>query len=301
MGFLGDLFKGVAGAIPVAGPLIQGALGGLMTRDENRANRQAADLYNQFYGPGGQREQAANALVDRLSAAGYDPFGPQTSSGTNWGQGTTDQTTRFSNQLRQVVDPSQRAGYQALNEQVFGRLGQPTVTEGEKLRQIAATNAAYQNALQGAQDVAGMRGQGALQRAAGTMGVSAQRAGDIADYLASVPELERQRQFQNEQAAQGLIEMMKGRNESGVSRTTGTDFKTGGSTTTGGPNMGFLADLFMPQGPMAPTQTGVNPLLAGASDVVGGLTQLFANKQKPQQQIQQLPAARNYTSSVFGG
>lgn len=301
MGFLGDLFKGVAGAIPVAGPLIQGALGGLMTRDENRANRQAADLYNQFYGPGGQREQAANALVDRLSAAGYDPFGPQTSSGTNWGQGTTDQTTRFSNQLRQVVDPSQRAGYQALNEQVFGRLGQPTVTEGEKLRQIAATNAAYQNALQGAQDVAGMRGQGALQRAAGTMGVSAQRAGDIADYLASVPELERQRQFQNEQAAQGLIEMMKGRNESGVSRTTGTNFSTGGSTATGGPDTGFLANLFMPQGPMAPTQTGVNPLLAGASDAIGGLTQLFANRQKPQQQIQQLPAARNYTSSVFGG
>ena len=81
MGFLGDLFKGIGGAVPVAGPLISGLLGAFQGREENQANTQAADLFNQFYGPGGTRAQGAEDLLARFPGMA----GPQqySSSGTS--------------------------------------------------------------------------------------------------------------------------------------------------------------------------------------------------------------------------
>lgn len=265
-------------AIMGASALIKGIAGKKKADSANEANLAAQQAQRDWLQA---RQSGIDQIMGKLQQTGWNPFGVNELGSSQYGTEESTTRERFNEFVRQLEDPRHTAGLGKLNEQIFGRIGQPTVTEGEKLRQIAATNAAYQNALQGAQDVAGMRGAGALQRAAGTMGVSAQRAGDIADYLASVPELERKRQFENEAAAQGLIEMMKGQQRSGtrVSNTSGISNMMGSRQV--GPDTGFLMSTLPPE-PMAPMKTGNSPWAGFLGDIAGGAANIasyYANNQ----------------------
>jgi hypothetical protein len=248
---------------------------GLFSKDPQK---EEADAYNQWLG---DRKSAVDDLVGRFGD--WDLFGTNTlgSTGTSYGSGTSDSTTRSSGRQRmdKTIGLGQRPMYDLLNAQVQDRLGKPTVTQGEIMRNVAQRNAASEGALRAAMDTAGIRGAGALQSGAGTMGIAQQRAGGIADYLGSVEKIKRDRLFQNEQAAQSLINMMLGSDTrtNQTSRTTGQTSQFGGSTGSQevAPQIGQLANLFLPPSPQATgggfTQNNVQDILGAGGQALAGL------------------------------
>jgi hypothetical protein len=207
----GGAAKGAASGAAVGsafgpwGTAIGGALGGIGGLFSSDEEKEAAESYNQWmkdtYGEGGSRQK----MYDQMIAEGKNPFGPQITQ--NWGT-EQQQMQRNMHQrtiMERLVGKGQEKGKEALEKQVFGRLGKPAVTEGEMMRRLQNETKLQRRAEESARDQAGMRGLGAKQAMGGTMGLAADRAGRLSDILASRPEMERSRQFQNEAAAQSLL------------------------------------------------------------------------------------------------
>ena len=146
-------------------------------------------------------------------------------------------------------------------------------------------NRANQGALSQVQNMAGGRGLSAQQmQAAGTPLASA-RAGQIADFLSSIPQVERQRQGEDLALAQGAIGQF-GTGQRQTGRTTsqsstnqmGSSF--GGGSQTGGPDVSTLMALMQPAGPQQSMQTGQSTfgnILSG----LGGGASAYGAMQKP--------------------
>ena len=272
MGFLGDLLKGVAGGIPIAGPLISGLFSGLQGQAANsaeKADREAWNKYLQDYG-GAQQN-----VMSGLAGAGQDPFKGLTSSstGSSFGSSTSNALTRLQEQIRKIVDPAQAGGKRALEQQVFGRLGTPAVTEGEMMRKLAETNKVY-DTLGRKQEVLGA-GMGPVRRLGMEQGLDADRGARLLDTLAARPELERARQFENENAANQLLNAWQGQNRDSTSRTSGTTNTTGSTfgTQQNAPDLQGLFSMFAPPAPQASMNTGFNPWLSAGADTWGALMQ----------------------------
>jgi len=256
----------VGGILSGVGSIFQGKAAGKAAQDQARLNNQ----YLQDYGAANQD------IIRQLQAKGYDPFGPQTTSSQQFGgtQGTS--TTRGTQDVDMFNRPEILAQYapmeQRFRQLIEGRLGQPSaVTEGEIASTLRGINRASQGATAQVQNLAGGRGLSAQQlQAAGTPLASA-RVGQIADFLASIPQVERQRQGEDLALAQGAIGQF-GTGQRQTGRTTsqsatnqmGSSF--GGGSQTGGPDVSTLMALLRPAGPQQSMQTGQSPfgnLLSG--------------------------------------
>ena len=234
--------------MPGWGTVIGGVVGGVIGLFSSDEEKEAADAYNKWlkdnYGPGGTNEK----IIDQLIANGYNPFGPQiTEEFGNTSQMTTSQTNERGREvMRKLADPAQRAGKKALENQVFGRLGQPAVTEGEMMRKLAQTNSVF-DTLNRKQEVLGA-GMGPVRRLGMEQGLDAQRGSMLLNDLAARPELERKRQFENEQAAQSLLRDWQGssRDWNRQANTTTNMFEQFNNTRTAPPSVQNLQSLLIP-------------------------------------------------------
>lgn len=291
MGFFGSLL----GSIPVVGSVLGAAGNVLQGNAADKAAKDQARLNNQYLG---QYDQANRDIVNRLTAAGYDPFGPQTSYSSQQGgtQGTS--TTRGVQDVDMFTRPEVLAAYAPMEARyrqlIEGRLGQPSpVTEGEIASTLRGINRSSEGALRQVQNLAGGRGLSAQQLQAAATPLATARAGQIADFLASIPQVERQRQAEDLALAQGAIgQFGTGQRQTGRTTTASTTNQSGtsygGGSQTSGPDVNTLMALMRPAGPQASMQTG-NSTFGNILSGLGGAASVYAAGQKPKPQPQTLP------------
>jgi len=116
---------------------------------------------------------------------------------------------------------------------------------------------------------------GSVRRLGMEQGLDADRGSRLLDVLAARPELERTRQFENENAANQLLNAWQGQNRDSTSRTTGTTNTTGSTfgTQQNAPDLQGLFSMFAPLAPQASMNTGFNPWLSAGADTWGALMQ----------------------------
>ena len=280
MSFLSKL----AGGIPVVGGAVSALLDAIGGQQNQNAEQAQRGLENQFLA---NTDKAKADAVAALKAHGIDIFGPQTETGTSFGNSTTSGSSRTVSDQSFRNNPFVTAEYKAmegrLKDLINGRLNAPeTVTQAEKAAQIRNINAASAGALASIRNLAG-HGISAQQIAAAGAPVQVGRAGAIGNYLATLPDIERNRRNQDLQLGQGLVGQF-GLGQEGTSHgvsTTNSNQSTassGGNTMTGGPNYSAIQAFTLPTAPMQTMNTGASPWLKAGSDLTGALSQWYANK-----------------------
>ena len=272
MGFLGDLLKGAAGGIPIAGPLISGLFSGLQGNAANNAemaDREAWNKYLQNYG--GAQQQIREGLGDAL----WNPT--SSSTGTSFGTSQTDSTTKFNNLMQKLAgSPQEQRMREKQASMLEGMMDRGPITEGERMRALGNANNVYE-ALARKQEVLGA-GMGPVRRLGMSQGLDAERSKGLLDILSKLdPEgAEAQRRTSammgDQNAFQGL---WQGNRQSGTSQTRGTTSSQGGSTMnqTRSADPSSLMSLFAPPAPNASMNTGFNPWLSAGADTWGALMQ----------------------------
>jgi len=299
MGFMDVLGKigGIAGG-PL-GALAGGVLGNIFGKDPQQAE---SDAYNQWLS---DRRSGVDRLTQQLVDRGWDPFGVNELSGSSYGTsyGTQDSTTRGSEaqQQRKVAGTAQQARTRDMIDRLqASRLGQGR-SEAEKIAALVNINNQTRAAQQAAANKAGIRGLGAMQSYGAMAGPEQQAAAARIAYLDPKNDLMRNLMLEGEAQKQAQLWQGADTNRQYQSRTTGqtTSNQFGGGTNQVAPNMGALANLYLDPSPQATagglTQNKLTDILGGANQALAGL---YGGQ--PTQPVQQLPAARNYTSSVFG-
>jgi hypothetical protein len=262
---LDDLIGGVVGGI-----------GGLFSGNAKaKAAQDQANLYNQFLG---SSDAAKSAIIDKLKAAGYDIFGPQTTSqtGTNYGTQSTNQFTRGSSDTSRTTAAANQAVEDALRANMTDLVGRAKagVSQGEILNQIANINKTSDAASRAvANKVAGL-GLGGAQAAGAYTPAELSRVGAVQNYLASVPQLALNREAAANEQVNQFLNQRAGTHQNYQSNTSGQTNMSGGSTgtTTGGPNIGNILSLMMPTGPKASLKTGqsgIGSFLQGLAPAAG--------------------------------
>ena len=282
--------------LPLALAAGSAILGGISKHKQNKANKQALEQENK----NAQADYAARQkIVGDLAARGIDIYGPQTTRGMSSSTGQTGGRSRTVSEEEFRRNPFITEQYKPMETQlrslIEGRLGKATtVSEAEKAAQLRNINAASAGALQSIRNMAGGRGLSAAQIGAAGAPVQVGRAGQIASYMATLPDIERQRRAEDLGLASGAIGAF-GKGEEGTSRGVSTTDQSGwsnqmgSSSQTGGPDIGALLALNAPAGRVS-TNTGYNPLLSGGADALGALSGYFANKPaRTQQPVQPLP------------
>lgn len=267
MGFLGSLLS----------PILGGVGGALQSRAASQAAKDQANLNNAFIG---QSDKAKADLIASLKAAGYDPYGPQVSTTSSTGGGKSasrygSKTHAVSNRTKTVLAENQ-AAENALRARIEGRLANKAgVSQGEILNQIANINRGSDAAARAvANKVAGTGVGGAQAGAAYTPGEMS-RVSAINDFLASVPQLARSRQMEDEAAASGFLAQRAGEQDITDSDTSGwsnTDSSSFGNTrSTGGPDIGQLLALTSPTAPQQSLKTGTSAWGSALSGAAGAI------------------------------
>jgi len=289
MGFM-DIIKGVAGAIPVAGPAISAGLGLLQGREANKGNLASQEAYNKYIRDLQARGGRAQSMFD---AAGFDPFAARTTTSGGTSSGTSDTLQRINQLQQQRVANSPQT--QALIDSIVGQnqanLDRPSVLpEGTLSRMVAAINQTGGGAERAAMEKAGMRGAGAGQTYGALSGPSQARAAQIADLVANwVPggpqEQAMRAQFRNEALGTAQSQAGSDTRTTGTTRTTGSTTGQTSGSSTGPASMSDIGNYFnmidpAPVGPELPMTTGQNPWLNAGQDLTQGLSQWFANKNK---------------------
>lgn len=211
-----------------------------------RAAQDRARLYNEYLS---KRDTASGDIIGQLTAGGYSPYGPQTTTNTSSGYSSS------------TSDPHITAEYQPLESSlrgiVQGRLNSPSsLPAGYAENAVRSINDSYAGANQAAINAAGRKGLSGQQTYALASPTQTARAGQIADLRGNIPLLERQMQNQDLSLAQALTQAF-GRGE-----TTNTRYGQTGSTTAP-PNIQNLMALLLGPGPNASMQTGYDQFGGG--------------------------------------
>lgn len=264
-------------------PIVDQVLGGLGGLFSGKAKADAAKdqtkLNNAFLTAS---DQGKKDIIAQLAGHGYDIYGPQTSTGTSsssgGGSSNTRQRSHTSADTTRTTAGENIGAENALRARIEGRLANKAgVSQGEILNQIANINRNAQAANVAVANKVASRGLGgAAAGAAYTPGEIA-RTSSINDFLASVPQLARQRQAEDEGMASDFLNARAGQHQesdtNSVGNTSYSNFNNGSSSNTGGPDINTILGLTMPTGPQQSMKTGTSLLgsaLSGAGGAGGG-------------------------------
>jgi len=250
--------------LDILGGILSGVGGIFQNRAASQAAKDQARLNNQYT----QQYGAANKnIIDQLTA--------QTSSST--GGGSSQSSTRSVQDVDMFNRPEILAAYapmeQRFRQLIEGRLGQPSaVTEGEIASTLRGINRSSEGAMRQVANLAGGRGLSAQQMQAAGTPIATARTGQIADFLSSIPQVERGRQAEDLALAQGAIgQFGTGQRQTGRttmdSNTRGSSSQFGSQTGTSGPDVNTLMALMQPAGPQQSMRTGQSTF----GDILGGL------------------------------
>jgi hypothetical protein len=275
--------------------LVSGLLG---NRARSNQAKDQAKLYNDWLK---QYQQTGQGLMGQAQAAGWNPFGPKTSTsfGTTTGSSSMRGGGEFSNR------PQITEEYQPLDALMRGIMtqrlaGGSSLPEGYASSAARGINESFAGADQAARNMAARRGLSGEQTYAVGSPIAAQRAGALADMRSSLPLLEREMQNQDIGLTQGLQSAF-GRGEAGKSsqwQQGSQSSQTSGQSTTpfGAGDLSALMSILAPPSPMQSGQTGTSGLATGLDSLGGLLGFLAANQSgKPQNPMMQLPTTTNRT------
>jgi hypothetical protein len=233
-------------------PLIIAAVGAgasyLKQRAANKSAEEQKNLYNQWVI---NRQNGVNDLIERLTAGGNDPYGPQVSTSTGRSSSTTLQEALTTTSQRPVITDQFKPLVTSATNVAQSRLNRPSaLPPGFIERAVAGINQSYAGANAAARNAAARKGLSGVQTFGLASPIESSRAGKIGDFLAEVPLKERQLQNEDVSLASELARTF-GLGSDSVSRTTGKSSTSGqtSNTLTQPPNMGSLAALLLPPGP----------------------------------------------------
>lgn len=264
-------------AIAGGASLLSGLFG---NKAKNDQAKESADLYNNWLK---NYQGTGQGLYNQAQAAGWNPFGPQTStsSGTTTGSTSSRGGSTYSNR------PDITAEYQPLDELMrgimTGRLaGGSSLPAGYASNAARGINESFEGADAAARNLAARRGLSGEQSYAVASPVSRARAGALADMRGSLPLLERQMQNEDIGITQGLQSAF-GRGESGQSRNwqSGTSSSQSQGSQTNPFNASDLSALMRvlaPPSPMQGSKTGTSGVATGL-DSIGSLLGFLASQQ----------------------
>ncbi len=257
---------------------VLGGIGGLLNaKSKNDAAKDQAKMNNAYLTAS---DAGKKDIIAQLAGHGYDIYGPQTSTGTSsssgGGRSSTRQRSHTSADTTRTTAGENLGAENALRARIEGRLANKAgVSQGEILNQIANINRNAQAASVAVGNKVASRGMGgAAAGAAYTPGEMA-RTASINDFLASVPQLARQRQAEDEGMASDFLNARAGQHQesdtNSVGNTDYSSFNSGSSSQTGGPDINTILGLTMPTGPQQSLKTG-NSMLGGALSGAAGIS-----------------------------
>ena len=270
--------------IPLAIMAASAIAGQIKKHKAGQAEKKQRGLDNDFLK---QQDTAKQDIMSRLTAAGFDPYGPQTT--TSQQSGTHGSTTNSSTVGEQFVRPEILGNYAGMEGKlrglVEGRLGKGSpVSDGEIATQLKNINRANAGAEAAVKNVIGSRGLGRAQAGAALTPMQIARTSQITNFLGGIPEIERQRNMENEQQAADLIGKFgtgQRSNMTSNTRSNTSGFSNSQGSQTGGPNIGALMALNMPSGPGQTLDTGQSMfgnVLGGAADLGANIYNYYGNK-----------------------
>ncbi len=248
--------------IPAIAMAVGAASNWLKNRAQGKAQAEQQTLYNEWLK---NRETGVNDLIDKVTAAGYDPFGAQrtTSEGTS--------TTTTSQRTSPFITKQYKDLEGLFRGILTGRLrGGSALPEGYVGAAARGTNEAYQGARVAAQNLAARRGLSGEQALSIGEPIEIARAGKIADVANQIPLLERQLQTEDINLAANLASQF-GKGTSMTGTTTGTESRV----MTAPPNLGMLAQLLLPPSPQAGKETGISQAGGVGGDLSSALLSLW--------------------------
>lgn len=276
---MGWLIPAIAGGAS----LVSGILGNKAKNNQAQAN---ADLYNNWLK---NYQQTGQNLMGQATAGGWNPYGPKTS--TSQSQGTTSSQGGGSYSNRPVITSE----YQPLDALMRGIMtnrlsGGSSLPQGYAESGIRGINESYEGADQAARNMAARRGLSGEQTYAIASPANRARAGQIADFRANMPLLERQMQNEDIGITQGLQSAF-GRGEAGNSSqwSNGTSSNYGTQTSPfTASDLSSLMGVLAPPSPYQSGKTGTSGVATGL-DSLGALMGFLASQQGQGQQVAQLP------------
>jgi hypothetical protein len=254
-----------------------GALGSFLN-GRSQANQQSsqANLYNDWLK---NYQNTGQSLYGQAQAAGWNPYGPQTSTHQSNGMSSSQGQSSYSN--RPVITGEYQGIDNLMRGIMTGRLsGGSSLPAGYAENAIRGINESFEGADQAARNMAARRGLSGEQSYAVASPANRARAGKIADLRGSLPLLEREMQNQDIGIASGLQSAF-GRGEAGQSRTSqsGTTSSMGSNTNPfSAGDLSQIMNVLMPPGPQQTTQTGFSPLGSGISSLGSLMGFLAANQ-----------------------
>lgn len=265
-------------------PLIIAAVGAgasyLKQRAANKSAKEQENLYNQWLI---NRSNGVNDIIEKITAGGSDPFGPQVSTNVGKSLSTSLQDALTTTSQRPVITPQFQPLVTSATDVAQSRLNRPTaLPPGFIERAVAGINQSYAGANAAARNAAARKGLSGEQTFGLASPIESSRAGKIGDFLANVPLQERQLQNEDVSLASELARTF-GLGSDTVSKTTGKTTTSGqtSNTLTSPPNIGSLAALLLPPNPYSGPTPGSAIGTAGV-DLAAILAQLWGDYQKSQ-------------------
>jgi hypothetical protein len=282
------VIAGIAGGLTA----IKGVSGILKNKSADEAKKAEMLMYNEWLK---DRSQTADDIAAKLAERGVDIYGPQISTTTQQGGGTSQSFTRGTQDSTTSNRPIITEEYQPMEQQlrslIEGRLGKGQFSNEELVsrtlaNRVRAVNRASAGAEQSVLNKVGRQGGGALKLAGGLAPLAASRAGQIADIAGNIPMEARGLENEDLARAQGAIgafgrgDLSRTRGTT-TSSTTGSNTYSGGSTSTAPPNFSALFNTFAAPSPTSSGKTGYNlgADIGGTSADLGfQLLKLFGGK-----------------------
>jgi len=254
---------------PLVIPAIAMAVGAASSYLKNKAAGKSAKeqqaLYNEWLK---NRETGVNEIIEKATAQGFNPFGPQVTTQAGTSTSSTSQYTapKITPQYKELEGLFRNLVTQSLK-------GGSALPEGYLGSATRGINQAFQGGQVAAQNLAARRGLSGEQALSIGEPFEAARAGKIADVANQIPLLERQLRNEDIARAAGLTEQF-GKGTS----TTGTTTGATSGTFTAPPNLGLLAQLLLPPSPTAGKETGISTAGGVGGDLASMLMSLWASK-----------------------
>ncbi len=252
--------------IPAIAMAVGAASNWLKNRAQGRAQEEQQQLYDKWLK---DRETGVNDIIEKVTAAGYDPFGAQKTTS----EGTSTSTTTTAQKTSPFITKQYKELEGLFRGILTGRLrGGSALPEGYVGAAARGTNEAYQGARVAAQNLAARRGLSGEQAVSVAEPIEIARAGKIADVANQIPLLERELQTGDINLAASLANQFgKGTSMTGTSTTLGADSRT----MTAPPNLGMLAQLLLPPSPQAGKETGISQAGGVGGDLSSALLSLW--------------------------
>ena len=233
------------------------------------------------------RLKAVQDVMAQARAAGYNPYGPQTSTD----QSTT--TTSTNDKIRKVIDPLMRGGAEQAVAQMQSEMNRDIFGPAQLAELARQTNRGADVSLN---NMAASRQLSPAQLGAMKFMATSARTSPVLAAQAAAPE-------KNAAYRAGIRgQMLDWTNATMGENRTGQTVQNMTGSRTSGPNLQDLLALAQAQSPQnVSTKTGYNPWaegLSAAGDLGAAAMSIFGNK--PKNTVATLPAARDMTWAGLG-